>query len=125
MKPEIKQKWIAALRSGEYEQGKAFLKYDNKFCCLGVLCDLHAKETGAEWDMWCGSYLYYDADTMIPQQVADWAGIPYTYINIDRNGNGNIVWIHSKNKVTPTYLAELNDNGISFAGLTTVIEEKL
>ena len=49
MKPEIKQKWINALRSGEYEQGRKSLRDRNKYCCLGVLCDLHAKETGNKW----------------------------------------------------------------------------
>lgn len=45
MKQEWKDKWIAALRSGEYKQGNAVLRSeDNKFCCLGVLCDLVIKE---------------------------------------------------------------------------------
>jgi hypothetical protein len=41
MNPEVKQKWVAALRSGNYEQGKNYLKtFNGKFCCLGVLCDI-------------------------------------------------------------------------------------
>lgn len=40
MKAELKEKWVAALRSGEYKQGKNLLhnREDNTFCCLGVLC---------------------------------------------------------------------------------------
>lgn len=43
MNPEIKQKWVAALRSGKYVQGKGTLKRNNedgtaKYCCLGVIC---------------------------------------------------------------------------------------
>jgi len=36
---EVKAKWCAALRSGEYEQGQGLLHdpQDNTFCCLGVL----------------------------------------------------------------------------------------
>ena len=34
------EQWIAALRSGGYAQGKGALRRGNKFCCLGVLCDL-------------------------------------------------------------------------------------
>lgn len=36
---ELKTKWVAALRSGNYKQGKGVLysKYQNTFCCLGVL----------------------------------------------------------------------------------------
>jgi hypothetical protein len=38
--PELKAKWTAALRSGEYVQGikRLFNKVDNTYCCLGVLC---------------------------------------------------------------------------------------
>ncbi len=43
------QKWIDALRSGDYKQCKDQLKIGARFCVLGVLCDLHAKETGEEW----------------------------------------------------------------------------
>lgn len=41
MKAELKQKWIQALSSGQYQQGSGVLrdKHD-RFCCLGVLCDL-------------------------------------------------------------------------------------
>ena len=38
--PEVKEKWLAALRSGEYEQGDGQLCYNGKFCCLGVLNDV-------------------------------------------------------------------------------------
>ena len=35
---DIKEKWLTALRSGEYKQGKYYLKNDNNcYCCLGVL----------------------------------------------------------------------------------------
>lgn len=41
MNPTMKQQWITALRSGEYEQGTGFLRtINNKYCCLGVLCDV-------------------------------------------------------------------------------------
>lgn len=34
-------KWIAALRSGKYTQGKYKLRSkDNLFCCLGVACEV-------------------------------------------------------------------------------------
>jgi hypothetical protein len=34
------QKWVDALRSGNYKQGKQYLKDDQgRYCCLGVLCD--------------------------------------------------------------------------------------
>jgi hypothetical protein len=38
---DIKIKWIDALRSGKYKQGRHCLRNDNnEYCCLGVLCDI-------------------------------------------------------------------------------------
>lgn len=39
------KKWLEALRSGEYQQGKRKLfTEEGNFCCLGVACDMYAKE---------------------------------------------------------------------------------
>lgn len=49
MDTQLKEAWVAALRSGQYEQGKARLRQvvdevDGKptyeYCCLGVLCEI-------------------------------------------------------------------------------------
>jgi hypothetical protein len=52
MDNELKTKWVAALRSGEFQQGQQMLHIadDNKhsYCCLGVLC----KVMGAEYIEW-------------------------------------------------------------------------
>src|SRR5689334_10310233 len=40
MKREDKDKWVAALRSGDYKQGHTFLRFKDTFCCLGVACDV-------------------------------------------------------------------------------------
>ncbi len=50
MNKEIKEKWLKALRSGEYKQGRGYLRKESgdedRYCCLGVL----AKEClGGEW----------------------------------------------------------------------------
>lgn len=50
MDERVKKLWTTALRSGEYEQGRdGYLRQvmlDGSYldCCLGVLCDLFAKE---------------------------------------------------------------------------------
>lgn len=39
MKKEWADKWVKALRSGEFKQGIGALKdKNNNYCCLGVLC---------------------------------------------------------------------------------------
>lgn len=40
MKADLKEKWVAALRSGNYKQGKNVLKRNGAYCCLGVLCEV-------------------------------------------------------------------------------------
>lgn len=46
MNTELKTKWVEALRSGKFEQGKRALRRGATFCCLGVRCEV----MGAKWD---------------------------------------------------------------------------
>lgn len=59
MKVEWKDKWLKALRSGKYTQTRGVLNRTIEssersgtpvgMCCLGVLCDVFAKEGLGEW----------------------------------------------------------------------------
>ena len=41
LNPELKLRWITALRSGKYVQGTGYLRdINNNYCCLGVLADI-------------------------------------------------------------------------------------
>lgn len=44
MDKKLARKWVDALRSGKYKQGKAALFSDGKYCCLGVLAKVVAPE---------------------------------------------------------------------------------
>ena len=72
MNLEVKTKWVAALRSGEYIQGKGILRkvVNNQtcHCVLGVLTDIYVKEEGMIWYEISSSY-------MLSNRVKDWAGI--------------------------------------------------
>lgn len=46
---EHQQRWVDALRSGEYEQCEGALRRGDKYCCLGVACDLFKEELEEEW----------------------------------------------------------------------------
>jgi hypothetical protein len=79
MIPEIKAQWTAALRSGEYQQGKQALKTaDGTYCCLGVLCELAvkagviepAKQFKADY-----AFEYNSAVSFPPAEVCEWAGL--------------------------------------------------
>ena len=116
MKTDIADRWIAALRSGEYEQSHDQLRgtYGSggfSFCCLGVLCDLHSKETGTPWGTPAapGANKYMGASLGTPLEVARWAGMP-------RNGHLSTL-VGGVN-----HLATLNDNRCTFAQIADVIE---
>lgn len=66
----IKSQWLQALRSGKYEQCKGSLKDKGAYCCLGVLCDLHARAFGGGWD---SRNKYLDCSKILPIEVALWA----------------------------------------------------
>ena len=76
MNKDIASRWVAALRSGEYEQTERRLRKGTKklgHCCLGVLCDLHSKETDTPWDKKENTYL--GAHSNLPYEVIKWAGM--------------------------------------------------
>jgi hypothetical protein len=78
MNAEVKEKWLNALRSGEYKQGRYALKSINGFfCCLGVLCDLYSKEFYAPWEYVGHSEMMQFMGDLghLPSPVRAWAGI--------------------------------------------------
>jgi hypothetical protein len=81
IKPEVREAWVAALRSGRFEQGQGFLNKDGKLCCLGVLCEV-AIEAGVpvkkQVDSEYGdpSNISYDEHGAFPpESVREWAGV--------------------------------------------------
>ncbi len=77
MNPEVKAKWLDALRSKRYKQGYMRLKTVQEhevveYCCLGVLCDLHAKEHNLHWDE---NLSYLHETQILPPAVITWAGL--------------------------------------------------
>jgi len=50
MNKSWKRKWQEALRSGTYKQGEgALLRNVDKYCCLGVLCDIMKDNKHVDW----------------------------------------------------------------------------
>lgn len=45
MNKQLRDEWLADLRSGKFKQGSGRLQRGNTFCCLGVLC-MTAKRVG-------------------------------------------------------------------------------
>lgn len=126
MDSKVKKKWLRALRSGRYQQGRHRLRTKhNKFCCLGVLCDLHAKATGKKgWKeetrgMFGAGFSYLGQDTLPPQSVCEWAGFPKV---------GDLCITNPKVKSRngrQSDLAKRNDNRATFAEIADLIEAQL
>jgi hypothetical protein len=69
MNPVVKEKWITALKSGKYQQGRGQLRsFNDKFCCLGVLCDILVNEypDKFKWTSSTGRTSYYINDAYEP-----------------------------------------------------------
>lgn len=106
MDATIKDKWIAALTSGEYRQTRNSLQFGGGYCCLGVLCDLAAKEGKGKWGTDAGGCVFTDSKGLdefdVPStDTLEWAGL----VGSD--------WNH---------LAELNDDGHTFDTIAEVIK---
>jgi len=67
MEASLKAKWIEALRSGKYKQGRFKLRTrDDCYCCLGVLCDV---SNISEWEVNGSSYSYDGALSFLPPSL--------------------------------------------------------
>lgn len=121
MNPKIKARWLKALRSGKYTQGRFHLRNpDNTFCCLGVLCDLHAKSSKKKWK-WRkipdAPWEYLGESGVLPDDVLAWAGLePYPRtVRVWKTGEPRV----------PTDLASMNDGGAGFETIANIIDKEL
>lgn len=102
------KKWVAALRSGKYKQGRGALKKDGKYCCLGVACEISGL------NKWYGRLpefrQYYMLEAgVLPLEVQKWLGLN------DRGGG------YCKGNRS---LTQDNDKGVSFKEIASIIESE-
>jgi hypothetical protein len=121
MNPEVKSKWLEALRSGKYKQGQRRLRTADKFCCLGVLCDvLDSSKWRNKWE---------DSNVLLPRDVSRAVGlgdrddgeIPREAVSDDERAK-TWLWLHP---VGPIPLSVLNDSGFKFEEIAGLIERYL
>lgn len=115
MNPEIKAKWVAALRSGKYKQGSGYLRQGVEFCCLGVLCDVYAKNVRGRWRAVDGAVYkaFYGYNITLPELVMAWAKLEDDGGgDVEISGKRDSLWSH-------------NDNGRTFAEIADAIEAQL
>lgn len=125
MNQEIKQKWLKALRSGEYKQGAGGLKRIHSsnnpsgkntfsYCCLGVLSEICGIENEA---------VKLDTGTLF-------SGIYYFKYPMNCKRLTNMppaIWLKSVgiSDYVGDELAEMNDDGMPFIKIADWIEENL
>ena len=136
MNPEVKQKWIDALRSGKYEQGSEKLRSVTGYCCLGVLCDLYAQEYATQWKFKSYNditdeenpdtydYWYFEEQSeFLPYSVMDWAGLktnnPQVRVEVEDNED------EDNSHYADALIANVNDSGYTFNDISKLIEEHL
>ena len=127
MNPEVKQKWIGALRSGKYEQGSEKLRSVSGYCCLGVLCDLYAQEHNVEWEfrgneetnLQPQDYWYFgDQSEFLPESVMEWAELNLYNPLLRVEDNDEMFEVNEE-------VSTLNDEGYSFSTIADLIEAQL
>jgi hypothetical protein len=121
MNKRMKKKWVTALRSGEYEQGKDHLVTvdqdgTERFCCLGVLCNLSTEAGYGEWSEMNGVPEFQGETGVFPRDVADKYGLT-CFGEIPGDA------VIYKGRSHPT-LVSLNDAGAPFSFIDDVIEER-
>lgn len=141
MKPEVKEKWLAHLRSGEFIQATGNLKkvpadsvpdemsweeplpegVQCAYCCLGVLCEVAVQDsiidaasqaTGSEWgDTDPGDKVYY----------YDY----FRYANHEDLPAQEVYDYAGVNDAVGSWLASQNDQGRTFGQIANWIEKYL
>ena len=118
-----RQQWVDALRSGKYKQGKLTLHpKQDKYCCLGVACDISKKGFWTDYDQKNGhmNYVTPDGDVKtnsLPTEIIEWLGLD--------NATGFLKQNIEFEGITVTSLAKLNDYDASFEFIANVIESDI
>ena len=125
MRRDILNKWVTALRSGEYKQTTGYLHDSRGMCCLGVLCDLYSKEHPdlAEWDVLSEDeelshcrFEMLENYEVLPEAVQEWANMKSLDGSYTAGGYDGTPYTET--------LAALNDKGYTFNDLADIIEER-
>ncbi len=118
MDADLKKRWIEALESGDYKQGKGALRsHRDEYCCLGVLCDLVQPDGWSRYNdsPECPDVLttYYE---FVYKNESAGGVLPTTLakdVDIDSHGAHSTSWITTD-----------NDSGKSFQEIADIIREE-
>ena len=98
--------WLEALRSGLYAQGTGYLNHTDKFCCLGVACEIFTDPLDLDTDLDGLVTIYEGRRSCAPEAI------------IDRLGLRGELGESFSNRSS---LAQLNDDQISFHEIADLV----
>lgn len=126
-------KWIEALRSGKYRQGKGALAMKDKskhatYCCLGVACLINGLEK--KFNKLTGEFTFDDETSILPDSIAQLLGadgrdmrVPVTPLILDiALKNGKAI---TSNKEDVALSGLNDDSNFTFRQIADVLEEAL
>ena len=103
MNEVLRDKWVAALRSGKYEQSRGRLRTQNGYCCLGVLCDVKDPNGwNQENDRWIHKDSFREGSWYLSESLREEVGLT---------------------EECQVRLAKLNDDGETFERIAQEIEK--
>lgn len=105
---DLALRWIVALESGMYKQGKEQLRKRNRFCCLGVLCDI---TDSSKWD----NDHYGENSTYLPVSLSEQVALKWTGDRLDDRD--------FEIGGTEGTLAKVNDSGATFRGIAAALRD--
>jgi hypothetical protein len=127
MQLDVIRKWVDALRSGNYQQAKGYLKRKRQdgsvgFCCLGVLGDIVSPSAWSKWSpdnprfqSWNGK------EEQLPEDVwYEYVGDVFKSEPYETDGN---IYEDEQEVCTQELLATKNDSGYTFDQIANLIEE--
>ena len=121
MTQEDRDEWVAALRSGKYEQTKGVLMHADQVraCCLGVLCDLQAEKGLLTKRVEKCNVMFQDPNNKYDAQVGL---LPYVLTQRFEAKTARCpVTFHGANRT----LAGLNDDDVPFSVIADLIEDQV
>lgn len=93
MNKKIAKRWVKALRSKQYKQGIGRLRsHKNRFCCMGVLCNIHAYDHPKIAARQTTNEGYMGVNGLPPTQVQLWAGLDRQSLDILADLNDTSKW---------------------------------
>lgn len=138
MNPEIKERWVAALTSGDYSQTSRKLGDENGYCCLGVLCEIAVQDGVVTKEVAKGfeseTAVYFSAENptdresaVLPASVRNWAGLSHSNPSAYMKSEDIPVIVRTEmlyvDETVEMTLAPMNDGGVTFTEMAELINK--